>query len=111
MNRSELNHIRTTITGTRNLLAAYFYGTFDMTSLHSVLKEAKVDIFLNHEIGGVMDHLANIIEALDQAIGDNEPGDREPFFPAPDTNPDCCDACGNYLAPNTMCRCEGTGNG
>jgi len=40
-----------------------------------------------------------------------EPGDREPHFPAPDANPDCCNACGNYLAPNTVCRCEGTGNG
>jgi len=31
-----------------------------------------------------------------------EPGDREPFFPAPE-----CNACGNC----TPCRCDGTGNG
>jgi len=111
MNRSQLVHMRTTITGARSLLSFFFYGSVEMCSLRQVLKDAGVDIDLNHERGGVMDHLANIIEALDQAIGDGEPGDREPHFPAPDANPDCCDACGNYLAPTTVCRCEGTGNG
>jgi hypothetical protein len=108
MNRSELNHIRTTLTGTRSLLAAYFYGTFEMVHLQRVLTDAKVDIFLNHECGGVMDHLANIIEALDQAIGEPEPGDREPFFPAPDTQDEVgyCADCGSIectpACPNRM---------
>ena len=37
--------------------------------------------------------------------------DSAPIHCIPDANPDCCNACGNYLVPNTVCRCEGTGNG
>lgn len=51
----------------------------------------------NHDAGGVMDHLQELIDSLTP-----EPGDREPFFPAPE-----CNACGNSMP----CRCDGTGNG
>lgn len=99
MNRSELNHIRTTLTGTRSLLASYFYGgTFEMHTLQRVLKDAKVDCRLNHECGGVMDHLANIIDAIGHALQDNEPGDREPYFPSHVSS--TCPNCGGELMGN-----------
>lgn len=41
----------------------------------------KVDT--NHHAGGVMDHLASLIDSLDPEPEADEPGDREPFFPAP----------------------------
>ena len=81
MNRSEIAHIRETLTGVRSMISSYLYCSVGMPYLQRVMKDAKVDVHLNHELGGVMDHMANIIDALDQAIGDGEPSDREPFFP------------------------------
>jgi hypothetical protein len=89
------------------MLAAYFYGTFEMRDLQRVLKDAKVDCFLNHECGGVMDHMANIIDAIGHALNDNEPGDREPHFPSNVSS--TCPHCGGKMLGDgctTVMHCE-----
>jgi len=77
--RSELEHIRNTIIGMRSMLSSYFYCTDEMFELRS---HPGLRYKLNHECGGVMDHLANIIEALDELLGEPEAGDRDPHFPS-----------------------------
>jgi len=82
--RSELNNIRTTITGMRSMLSSYFYNTDAMCEL---MRHPGLRSKLNHECGGVMDHLANILDALDELLDEPEAGDREPHFP-PSLSPD-----------------------
>jgi hypothetical protein len=81
---TELAHIRTTITGMRNMLSSYFYCTDAMFELR---RHPGLRFKLNHECGGVMDHLANILDALDELLDEPEAGDREPHFP-PSLSPD-----------------------
>ena len=98
MNRSELAHIRESLTGVRSMISSYLYCSVGIPLLQRVMKDAKVDIHLSHEVGGVMDHMANIIDALTQAIGDGEPGDREPYFPSHVSS--TCPNCGGELLGN-----------
>lgn len=86
------SHMLACLTGARAMLSHLFYA--QATPEHSAWMRSMNN---NHDAGGVMDHLASLIESLTP-----EPGDREPFFPAPE-----CNACGNC----TPCRCDGTGNG
>lgn len=98
MNRSELIHVRDTILGVRNMLSAYFYTCDLMLHVRRTLKDAKVEVSLDHECGGVMDHMSNIIEALNEAIGEPEPGDRETFVPRIGTADEVglCADCGSF---------------
>jgi len=106
--RSDLEHIRTTITGMRNMLSCYFYCDSGICEL---VREDGIGFTISSECGGVMDHLANIIDALDELIDDPEPGDREPHFPAPGptTTNNTCPHCGGSMLGDgctTVMHCE-----
>ena len=74
--------LRESLTGIRTALSMLIYTPENTGWL------SRVDS--NHHAGGVMDHLASLIDSLapeHESLGDpsrsGEPGDRKPFVPAP----------------------------
>ena len=65
--------LRQSLIGIRTALSMLIYTPENTGWLHS--------LDTNHHAGGVMDHLASLIDSLDPEPEADEPGDREPFFP------------------------------